>query len=99
MTATEKDNEGYTDQLNEYLLNLLNTKPEDIKCKDDMKRFNFKCPQRGQIEPATELVLLTNILNEPLNTPVDEITKTNDMSKVGVCCKDCWRKMKTDETK
>lgn len=83
--------------ISKYLLSVLDANPGDIKSKENMKNFSFLCPQCREIKPATELVLLTNISAEPpCFSPLKESTRKEKITEVAICCKDCWKKLKSD---
>ena len=83
-----------SNQVDAYLFGILKAKPEDIKTREDLKKFSFECPRCKITKSATELVILEVIPQKQLTTrDIGDKTEYTLHRKIGVCCRECSNKI------
>ena len=83
-----------SNQVDAYLFGILKAKPEDLKIREDLKKFSFKCPHCKITKSATELVILEVIPDKQLITrDLGNKVEVTFHRKIGVCCRECSNKI------
>lgn len=76
-------------QLDDYLLKAVSARKGDIKTREDLRNYVFKCPCCKKIKPATEGILWVAPLTL-LQTPrKDDTIEVSVSQKVLLVCREC----------
>jgi len=75
-------------QTEEYLMVMLNAKKGDIKTKEDLKKFSFKCPRCKKTRNASRATLLLKKQPLELQNPTFELKQS-----IILICNTCLKKL------
>lgn len=80
----EELNIKFSDAIDNFLLTELSAKKGELRTRDDLKKFTFKCFGCKEIKPATEATLVQLPLEIDLNEGI-----ANVRQRMGLFCSTC----------
>ena len=86
-----------SNQVDAFLFETLKAKPEDLKTREDLKKFSFTCPWCKQTKPATELIIVEATPMAPIIRDMGDKIEVTFHRKIGVCCQECSIKIQVSE--